>query len=335
LPGGDLDEKELSVARWVHDRGQAAGRGTTTLPAADALYLPLETAGGRLGVIGVRPEPADRFRDPGQRQLLEVMVGQAAVALERSRLADDAQQAHLEAETERLRTSLLSSLSHDMRTPLGAIQGAASALLSADAAPPGPARRELARTILDESRRMDRLVANLLDMVRLEGGVVEVEREWHVLQDIVGVALLRLAERLGDHPVTVNLPPDLPLLPVDEVLMEQVFVNLLENAAKHTPPGTPIEVGARAAPNAVEIWVADRGPGLPPGQEERIFEKFQRAGATASGVGLGLTIARGILTAHGGTIRAEQRPGGGAILRFTLPIVGSPPALPAEVAADG
>ena len=335
LPGGDLDEKELSVARWVYDRTQAAGRGTTTLPAADALYLPLETAGGRLGVIGVRPEPADRFNDPGQRQLLDALVGQAALALERSRLADDAQRAHLEAETERLRTSLLSSLSHDMRTPLGAIQGAASALLSGPGDLPEAARRDLAQTILEESRRMDRLVANLLDMVRLEGGLVEVDREWHVLQDIVGVALLRMRDRLAGHPVTTAFPPDLPLVPVDEILLEQVFINLLENAARHTPVGTPIEIGARPVEGGIEVWVADRGPGLPAGQEDRIFEKFQRGGATASGVGLGLTIVRGILKAHGGTVRGEQREGGGAVLRFTLPIVGPPPAVPSELAAEG
>jgi two-component system sensor histidine kinase KdpD len=336
LPRSEGSEKELSVARWVFDRGQAAGLGTSTLPASDMLYLPLEAPGQRLGVVGVRPEPMTRFADPGQRQLLETMVGQAAVALERTELADATQRALLETEAERLRTSLLSSLSHDMRTPLGAIQGAASTLLAKDSnALPEPARQDLAQTILEESRRMDRLVANLLDMVRLEGGLVEVDREWHVLQDIVGVALLRMGDRLAAHPVTTAFPPDLPLVPVDEILLEQVFVNLLENAAKHTPAGTPIEIGARPVEGGIEVWVADRGPGLPGGQEERIFEKFQRGGATASGVGLGLTIVRGILKAHGGTVRGEQREGGGAVLRFTVPIVGTPPAVPSEMAAEG
>lgn len=181
---------------------------------------------------------------------------------------------------------------------------------------------------------MDRLVANLLDMVRLEGGLVEVDREWHVLQDILGVALLRMGERLAGHRVTTAIPSDLPMVPVDEILLEQVFMNLLENAAKHTPPGTPIEIGAQAADGGVDVWIADRGPGLPPGQEERIFDKFQRAGATASGVGLGLTIVRGIVKAHGGTVRAEHRPGGGAVFRFFLPFVGTPPALPSEMAAE-
>ena len=181
---------------------------------------------------------------------------------------------------------------------------------------------------------MDRLVANLLDMIRLESGAMQVEREWHVLEDIVGVALVRLNERLRDHIVTTSFPPDLPMVAVDDVLLEQVFVNLLENAAKHTPAGTPVEIGARALEDAVEVWVADRGPGLMPGSEARIFEKFQRGPGAAPGVGLGLTIVRGIVRAHRGEIRAEQRPGGGAIFRFTLPISGTPPTVPSEEAAQ-
>jgi two-component system sensor histidine kinase KdpD len=177
---------------------------------------------------------------------------------------------------------------------------------------------------------MDRLVANLLDMIRLETGAMQVEREWHVLEDIAGSALIRLQERLGDHRVTTDFPSDLPLVQVDEVLLEQVFVNLLENAAKHTPPGTPVEIGARAVQGAVEVWVADSGPGLEPGSEGRVFEKFQRGGGAAAGVGLGLTIVRGIVRAHKGEIHAEQRPGGGAVFRFTLPLAGKPPETPVE-----
>ena len=329
-PGGELNEKEMSVAAWVFDRGQQAGLGTSTLPAARALYLPLEVPGHRLGVLGVRPEPVDRFNDPGQRQLLETMVGQAAVALERTALADAAREAHLEAEAERLRSSLLSSLSHDTRTPLAAIQGAASALLQGSPPLATPAQRELGETILEESRRMDRMVANLLDVIRLESGQMRVQAEWAVLEDVAGTALLRLRQRLQDHPVTTSFPADLPLVPVDELLLEQAFVNLLENAARHTPTGTPVEIGARAGEGEVEVWVADRGPGLPPGGEARIFEKFQRGESAATGVGLGLTIVRGIILAHGGRIRAEQRPGGGAIVRFTLPVAGAPPPLPSE-----
>ena len=330
MPGAVIGDaaKERAVAQWAFQHGQPAGRGTDTLPAAEALYVPLATPGLRLGVVGIRPEPLDRFTDAAQRHLLEAMVGQAAVALERTDMADEARRVHLAAEAERLRTALLSSLSHDLRTPLGAIEGAASALLAGDATPE-PVRRELAGTVLEEARRMHRLVANLLDMVRLESGELAVTREWHVVRDLVGVALHRMDQVLAGHEVTVYVPDDLPLVPVDEILVEQALVNLLDNAAKHTPPGTPLEVGARSLRGTIEIWVADRGPGLPPGDPARLFDKFERGGATVTGAGLGLSIARGIVVAHGGRIWAEARPGDGAIFRFTLPIVGTPPVLPA------
>ena len=236
----------------------------------------------------------------------------------------------MEAEAERLRTALLSSLSHDMRTPLGAITGAASSLLE-DAGALGDAqRRELLKAILDESQRMNRLIGNLLDMIRVETGALEVQRDWQPLEEIVGVALIRLEERLKGHPVEVKLPPDLPLLEVDGLLMEQVFVNLLENAAKYTPAGTPVAITAAARDGVVEVTVADRGPGLPPGEADKVFDKFYRVpvgvnGAATGGVGLGLTICRGIITAHGGRIWAENRPGGGALFRFTIPLAGLPP----------
>src|SRR5690606_1727960 len=196
-------------------------------------------------------------------------------------------------EAERLRTSLLSSLSHDLRTPLGVITGAASSLRAAGDGMTAEARADLLESILDESARMNRLIRNLLDMIRLETGSLQVQKEWQPLEDAVGVALIRMGDRLARHPVSVNLPPDLPLIPIDAVLLEQVFINLLENAAKYTPEGTPIEVSAEAGPEAVTVTVADRGPGLPAGEEERIFEKFQR-GADAEpgrGIGLGLTIS--------------------------------------------
>src|SRR5690349_19961017 len=180
---------------------------------------------------------------------------------------------------------------------------------------------------------MNRLIGNLLDMIRVESGALQVHKEWQPLEEPVGVALIRLEDRLRDHPVAVRLPPDLPLVPIDGVLIEQAFINLLENAVKYTPAGTPIEIAATSVDGAVRVDVADRGPGLPLGDEDRIFEKFYRAPAPAttatSGVGLGLTICRGIITAHGGRIWAENRPGGGAVFHFTLPLEGEPPALPA------
>ncbi len=324
-----VDEKELSIALWVYDHGQLAGAGTATLPATEWLYLPLATSGHTVGVAGIRSEDPRRFQDPVRRQLLETFAGQVAASLERVRLAGASQRAKLETEAERLRTALLSSLSHDLRTPLAGIEGAATSLLQ-DGGVQGPeARRELAQTIVEESRRMTRLVANLLDMVRLESGALQVQREWQPLEEVVGVALIRLDERLAGRAVTTTLPPDLPLLPIDGLLIEQVLINLLENALKYTPPGTPIDISARMGQREVVVEVADRGPGLPAGEEGRIFDKFYRARdqGRAGGAGLGLTICRGIVTAHGGRIWAENRPGGGAAFRFSLPVTGSPPSL--------
>jgi two-component system sensor histidine kinase KdpD len=332
-PAFPLDEKDRSVAQWAFQHSQPAGAGTTTLPGAQALYLPLIASTGAIGVVGVRLPEADRFRDPAQMRLLETFAAQAAVALERALLAEQAQREQVEIEAERLRTSLLSSLSHDLRTPLGAITGAASSLLEDPSGLSAAGRRDLLQTILGESQRMNALIGNLLDMIRVESGALRVQKEWQPLDEPIGVALIRMGDRLDHHPVTVNVPPDLPLVPVDAVLLEQVFINLLENAVKYTPAGTPVEITARAADESVLVTVADRGPGLPPGEEARVFEKFFRApGITAAGgVGLGLTICRGIVTAHGGRMWAENRPGGGAAFHFTIPFSGPPPAtIPTE-----
>ena len=337
-PAFPLDEKERSVAQWVFDHRQAAGVGTDTLPAAQAHYVPLEGSSGVVGVMGVRPADPRRFQDPALQHLLETFAAQAAGALERALLAEQAQREQVDAEAERLRTALLSSLSHDMRTPLGAITGAASSLLEDAGALTEAARRDLIQAILEESTRMNRLIGNLLDMIRVESGALQVQKEWQPLEEVVGVALIRLESRLSEHPVTVRLPPDLPLVLMDGLLIEQVFVNLLENAVKYTPAGTPVEITAAATEGAILVDVADRGPGFPPGEETRVFDKFYRlAGATSvEGVGLGLTICRGIVTAHGGRIWAENRPGGGAVFHFTLPLVGQPTSVPTEIteAAD-
>jgi two-component system sensor histidine kinase KdpD len=333
LEGGGLDEKERSVAQWVLDHAQRAGAGADTLPSASGLYVPLTASTGVIGVLGVRAADPTRFQDPTLLQLLETFAGQAALALERAQLAERAQKEEIEVEAERLRTSLLSSLSHDMRTPLGAITGAASSLLEERSKLTEPARRELLQSILDESNRMNRLIGNLLDMIRVESGALQVQKDWQPLEEPVGVALIRLSERLKQHPVRVRLPPDLPLVPMDGVLIEQVLVNLLENAAKYTPAGTAIDIAAEQTDGVVRVDVLDRGPGIPPGEERRIFEKFYRVAGEgpATGVGLGLTICRGIVTAHGGRIWAENRAGGGAAFHFTLPLSSAqPPAVPAE-----
>ena len=339
LEGGNLDEKERGVAQWVLDHGQRAGAGTDTLPSASGLYVPLAASSGVVGVLGVGAADPTRFEDPMVLQLLDTFAGQAALALERAQLADRAQKEEVEVEAERLRTSLLSSLSHDMRTPLGSITGAASSLLdeSGGTALKEPARRELLQSILDEANRMNRLIGNLLDMIRLESGALQVQKDWQPLEEPVGVALIRLGERVKDHPVQVNLPPDLPLVPMDGVLIEQVFINLLENAVKYTPRGTPIDIAATPMDGVVRVDVLDRGPGIPAGEERRIFEKFYRVAGDgpASGVGLGLTICRGIVTAHGGRIWVENRPGGGAAFHFTLPLGDAPvPSVPGAAGVE-
>jgi two-component system sensor histidine kinase KdpD len=327
-----LDAKELGVAQWVYTHQQMAGRGTATLPSAEALYLPLLASRGAIGVLGVRPAQARALLAPEQVHLLETFASQTALAIERATLAEAAQQAQVEIETERLRNTLLSSVSHDLRTPLAAITGAASSLLEGEATLDTPTRRELLQMIYEEADRLNRLVSNLLQMTRLESGPIQLDKEWQSLEEVIGVALTRLAERLQAHPLTTHLPEDLPLLPFDSVLVEQVLINLLDNAIKYTLPGTPITISAWADNETVTVEVADRGPGLPPGNEQRIFEKFYRVLRTGvgSGAGLGLTICRGIIAAHGGRIWAENRPGGGAALRFTLPVQGTPPPMTTE-----
>lgn len=240
--------------------------------------------------------------------------------------SEAARERELRVETELLRNSLLSSVSHDLRTPLAVITGAASTLKDGKVAP--ETRAELTGTILTEAERLNRLVRNLLDMTRLDAGAVVVKKEWQPVEEAVGAALERVEAVVGDRPIVTDLPSTLPLVPFDSILLQQVLVNLLENAAKYTPPGTEIAVSAREREGAVEIVVSDRGPGLRPGEEEKIFGKFYRAEqGRGGGVGLGLTICKGIVTAHGGKLWATARPEGGAAFHFTLPIEGSPPSM--------
>lgn len=325
-----VDEKEMSVARWVFDHDQAAGLGTSTLPGATGLYLPLVASQGTVGVLGILPARATAFAEPEQLRLLEAFANQSAAAIERAKLASDARSAWERVEAEFMRNTLLSSVSHDLRTPLAAIEGAASSLVDGGTALSTESRQELAETIYEEAERMDRLVNNLLDMTRLESGGLQLKKEWQPLQEVIGSSLHRLDQRLAGRKINLDIPADLPLAPIDEVAIEQVLANLLDNALQYTPPGSPIEIRASLHDNAISVEVADHGPGLPAGTEERVFQKFFRAhpsGASGNrrGIGLGLAICRGIIEAHGGTIKAVNRPEGGACFRFTLPLVGTPP----------
>ena len=320
-----IDERELAVAEWVWDHGTPAGHGTETLPSALALYLPLEGSAGRIGVLGFLPERSDGAPEHDERQQLEAFVAQMSAALDRVRLAAQAQEAQLRMEAEQLRNSLLSSVSHDLRTPLAVITGTATALTS-DKLPAGE-RRDLAETIVQEAERLNRLVRNLLDMTRVDAGALRIRKEWQAVEEAFGSALAAAESVLGERPVEVDMSREL-VAPFDAVLIQQVLINLLENAAKYAGPASPIKLAARGSKHAVEIIVSDRGPGVPAGEEADIFEKFHRAEkGKGGGVGLGLTICRGIVTAHGGRIWAHNRDGGGASFHFTLPLDGSPPAV--------
>jgi two-component system, OmpR family, sensor histidine kinase KdpD len=331
--GGSLHGADLAIAQWVQDHGEPAGLGTDTLPSGEALYLPLPGPQSVLGVLAVLPANPRRVLLPEQFHLLETFAAQIALALERAQLAERAQRASIEAETEGLRNALLASISHDLRTPLAVIAGASSSLLEKGKVLTEQAREELARSIYEQSRQMGDLVANVLQMTRLEGGAIAPERDWHALGEIAGTVLGRLRERLAAHPVRIWLPDKLPLVRVDAILIEQALSNLFENAAKYTPPGTAITLSAEIHDTEIVVSVEDAGPGLPDGDPEQLFAKFYRGSpeSAVGGVGLGLAICRAIVRLHGGRIWAERRPGGGAIFSFTLPLDAAP-EVPAEPA---
>lgn len=325
-------EREAAVARWVAEHGRPAGHGTDTLPAAHALYLPLAGKGGVLGAFGLVPSRPGVELSPAQRQVLETFVAQTALALERVALREEASRAKLAAEAERTRSALLSTVSHDLRTPLASITGSASVLLGDETSVDATTRRELLETIRDEGDRLGRLVANLLDVTRLESGSVALRREWCPVDEVVDSALGRLEARLAGRDVARELPDEILLAWIDPILVEQALVNLLDNAIKYSPRHSPIEVSARRDEGAVVFAVRDRGPGVPAGQEELVFESFYRGASSGrvEGSGLGLAVVRAVARAHEGTARALPRDGGGATFELRLPSP-EPPAIPREV----
>jgi two-component system sensor histidine kinase KdpD len=294
----------------------------------------LRASTGLRGVVAIQHVQRSPFRTRTNRDLFHLFVSQIAMALERARLVDETQRAQLEIKTERLRNALLSSVSHDLRTPLAVIKGAVTALIE-DEVPPERVRENLI-TISAEATRLNRLFRNLLDVTALEAGTVRVRKEWQLLEEVIGVAQNRLEDQLEGRPVQVHIDAEAALVPFDAALLEQVFVNLIENATKYTAPSTPIELCARLGSGVVEVTVSDRGPGVPADRTEAIFEKFHRAADSTSGMGLGLTICRGIVSAHGGEISCTNRDGGGAVFKFTLPLEGERPLLDGlpEVADD-
>ncbi|HTY51446.1 MAG TPA: sensor histidine kinase KdpD [Steroidobacteraceae bacterium] len=312
---------DLAVAQWVMDHGRQAGLGTDTLAAAPALYVPLGDAERHLGVLAVLPENRRRVLLPEQYHLLLTFAGQVGVALERAQLAERAEGARVAAESESLRNTLLASISHDLRTPLAVMAGAGSTLAERGAALDEATRTALARSIEVKAREMSELISNVLDLMRFESGQIRLRRDWQTLDELVEEALRRLQEPLARYPVELRLPDELPPVHVDAGLIVQVLTNLLDNVAKYTPPGTQVVISAAADGGQVRVRVDDHGPGLPPGDPRRLFDKFQRGSGegTVVGVGLGLAICRAIVQAHGGEIEALPRPGGGTRIEFTLP----------------
>lgn len=327
-----LSGADISVAQWVYDHGQTAGNGTDTLPGAPATYFPLAGPDGPLGVLAIKPVNFWRIFLPEQSRLMDAFLGQIAQALERVRMDEEAAAAQRRMESEGLRNSLLSAISHDLRTPLASIAGAASTLADEGTGLSEAERQELSRAIHEETLRMSHLTSNILDMARLDTGPTHLNRQWRPLAEVVGDALTRLGECIKERPVRVTLPQDLSLVLLDPALVEQLLVNLLDNAIKYTPAGSPIEIGAELSAFSLILSVADRGPGIPKGEEDKLFDKFYRLRKedARGGAGLGLAICKAIADLHGGIIQASNRGGGGALFRVILPMNETPPPLGEE-----
>lgn len=323
-PDDTLVDADIAAARWAWEHDRPAGRGADTLPGAKRLYLPLRTGRMAVGVIGLDDDRQGPLLTPEQQRLLDALADQAAVAIERIQLVADVDRARLAAEADRLRSALLSSISHDLKTPLAAIMGAAGALRDyPDEIPPAD-RIDLLATVNDESERLYRFIANLLDMTRIESGATQPNASLQYLGDIVGTALRRVAKIAGAHRIETDLPADLPMLRLDPVLFEQVLFNLIDNAAKYAPAGSTIRIQAWADDGRLELQVLDEGPGIPSADRERIFDSFYRVDKTdhvRAGTGLGLSICRGFVEAMGGTIAAGNRADrSGSVFTITMPV---------------
>ena len=322
-PEDTLDQSDLAAATWAWQNDRTAGRGADTLPGAQRLFLPMRTARATVGVVGIDSDKPGPLLTPDQRRLFDALIDQAALAIERVRLVDDIDRTKRTMETDRLRAALLTSLSHDLKTPLAAILGAAGVLRGLPDKLTEQERIELVSTIIDESERLNRFIANLLDMTKLEAGAVLPKTGPHDVGEIVGATLKRASKILAEHRVEVELPADNPLAMVDDVLLEQVLFNLLDNAAKYAPAGTTIRIRGWRDGGYLCLQVLDEGPGIPPDDLERIFDKFyrvQKSDHVRAGTGLGLAISRGFMDIMQGTITASNRTDRtGAAFTLTLP----------------
>jgi two-component system, OmpR family, sensor histidine kinase KdpD len=334
-PEDTLNEADLAAATWAWEHNRPAGRGSETLPGAERLFLPMRTGRGAIGVVGIDSDKPGPLLTPDQRRLLDALIDQSALAIERVNLVEDLERAKRTAETDRLRSALLTSISHDLKTPLAAILGTAGTLRDLSGQLSDAQKRDLLATIVDESERLNRFIANLLDMTRLESGAVAPKTALHDPGEIVGTALSRATKILARHRIEVDLAPGLPMLELDAVLFEQVLFNLLDNAAKYAPAGTTIRIRGWRESSTVYLQVIDEGDGIPPADLERIFDKFyrvQKGDQVRAGTGLGLAISRGFIEALHGTITAANRTDrGGAVFTIRMPVPAS--AKPLDTAA--
>src|SRR5215472_607312 len=323
-PEDMLDDADVAAAKWSFENNRVAGRGSDTLPGAKWLFLPMRTGRGPIGVIGIDSDKPGPWLTPDQRRLLDALSDQGALAIERVQLVEDMERVQRTAATERLRTALLTSISHDLKTPLASVLGSASALRDLGNKLTDDEKVELLSTVIEESERLNRFIANLLDMTRLESGAVSPKLAPHDLSEIIGSTLRRTSKILRNHPVRLDLAPDVPMVSLDPVLFEQVLFNLLDNAAKYAPPDTTVSIRTWRDQDSVILQVIDEGEGIPQGDLEHIFDKFYRVQKTDQvrpGTGLGLAISRGFVEAMNGTIVAANRPDRrGAMFTITLPI---------------
>ena len=323
-PEDTLDDADLAAARWAWENNRPAGRGSDTLPGAKRLFLPMRTGRGAIGILGIDSDKPGPLLAPDQRRLLDALMDQGALAIERVLLVEDVERAKRAMEADRLRSALLTSISHDLKTPLASVLGAAGTLRGLSSALSDREKAELLGTIIEESERLNRFIANLLDMTKLESGAIKPNAALHDLGEIVGSALRRAANLLAHHEVEVELAADLPMVQVDAVLFEQALFNLLDNASKFAPAGTVVLIRSWRDKDAVSLQVLDKGVGIPEGDLEHIFDKFyrvQKGDQVRAGTGLGLAICRGFIEAMNGTIKAANRTDHtGAVFTITLPI---------------
>jgi two-component system sensor histidine kinase KdpD len=323
-PEDILDEADLAAAKWAWEHNRAAGRGSDTLPGAKRLFLPMRTGRGAIGVVGIDSDKPGPLLTPDQRRLLDALIDQAALAIERVYLVGDLDRAKRRVEADRLRSALLTSISHDLKTPLAAILGAAGTLKGFSRELNDQSKVDLISTIIEESERLNRFIANLLDMTKLEAGSIKPNTARHDISEVVGTALERAGKILANHKVEIEIAPDLPMLDIDPVLFEQALFNLLDNTAKYAPLGTTVRIESWQEGDTVKLQVIDEGSGIPPEEIDSIFEKFHRVrkeDQVRAGTGLGLAISRGFVEAMGGSIAATNRSDRpGAVFTIMLPI---------------